>query len=317
MDPLVYILLATYNGEKYIERQLDSIIAQTYSNWRLLIRDDGSEDRTISIVKQYIKTDDRIEIVDEQSLNKGNGACQNFAALLGIAISSNASLIMFCDQDDHWFVNKVQLITETIIKNNADMVYSNFLYGDANLNQLPESVQQSKSPYIFPLFKNLMVQNHVYGCTMMITHELARKCWPIPLVAENHDYWITLVAAGVNAKIYHLKKALMLYRQHDGNVTGSFADHDALPRVKRFLFNFEQLKEKEAKKISMLKAFYVQLNTQIRNEHQKLLTGYFRSLEKGRASIIFYCIKNKIKRQSLLSTAVLYMILYKLSQQKK
>lgn len=316
MESLVYILLASYNGEKYIEKQLNSIVSQTYTNWRLLIRDDGSTDNTLSIIKKNIGNDIRIKIVDESEPNKGKGACQNFSNLLRVAVANDASLIMFCDQDDYWFSNKVELMMNKMISTDSAMIYSNFIYSDDNLNELPDSIQKTKSPFMFPFFRSIIVQNQVYGCTMMINGALAKKCLPIPLVAENHDYWITLVASGINAKIYHLQEALMLYRQHENNVTGSFRDHYLLPRIKRFLFSFEYLKKVELKKIQMLCVLYNQLYNDLAGENKKLLEGYLNALEKSRLNIVFYCIKNKIKRQSFFSTIVFYIVLCNLYNSK-
>lgn len=316
MASLVYILLASYNGEKYIEKQLDSLISQTYTDWSLLIRDDGSKDDTVSIINKYIAKDIRIKLIDEHGSNKGQGACQNFARLMEVAVAQEAPFIMFCDQDDYWFANKIELMLNKMTDSGSSMLYSDFLYADKKLNTLPSSIQKSKSPFLFPFFKSLIVQNQVYGCTMMISSELAKRCLPIPKVAENHDYWISLVAAGINVKIYHLKVALMLYRQHENNVTGSFRDHYISARAKRFFLNFDILKGRELKKILMLKVLYEQLNGDLNSENKKLLGGFFRCLEKSKSSIVFYCIKNKIKRQSFVSTIVYFMVLCTLDKPK-
>jgi len=316
MELPIYILLASYNGERYIKEQLESLINQTYKNWRLLIRDDGSTDATIFIIKKYIGIDQRIKLVDEEGLNKGKGACQNFSALMKIALQNELSFIMFCDQDDYWFPNKIELMLNEIVKTNSQLVYSDFLYADSELKQLPAEIQKSKSPFMFPLFRNLIVQNQVYGCTMIINNDLARSCIPIPDIAENHDYWISLVASGIGAKICHLKEALMLYRQHANNVTGSFKDHYLLPRIKRFLFSFDVLAEIESRKILMLMTLYQSLANELTIENKKLLEGYLKALKKNKINIILYCIKNKIKRQSFISTIVYFIVLCNLNKQK-
>lgn len=317
MESLVYILLASYNGAQYIERQIDSIIAQTHTNWCLLIRDDGSTDSTLSIIKKYVNIDNRIKIIDEDKALKGNGACQNFAYLMEAAVAQEASYIQFCDQDDYWFCNKIELMLTTIINTKSNMVYSDFLYADEKLNELPDSVQKAKSSFAFPSFKNGIVQNHVYGCTMILDGNLAKTCLPIPNIAENHDYWIALVASGIGAKIYHLEEALMLYRQHSNNVTGSFKDHYILPRIKRFLFQFSILRKNELKKISMLKGFDKQLNKKLTVTNKSLLNGFFNALKKGNMSIVLYCIQNKIKRHSFISTVVYFIILCNLPKSQQ
>ncbi|QIH39498.1 glycosyltransferase family 2 protein [Flavobacterium sp. Sr18] len=317
MESLVYILLASYNGAQYIEKQLDSIIAQTHTNWRLLIRDDGSTDSTLSIIKKYVNIDNRIKIIDEDKAVKGNGACQNFAHLMEAAVAQDASFIQFSDQDDYWFSNKIELLLSTIINSKSSMVYSDFLYADEKLNELPASVQKAKSSFAFPSFKNGIVQNHVYGCTMMIDGILAKTCMPIPEVAENHDYWIALVASGIGAKIHHLEKPLMLYRQHSNNVTGSFKDHYILSRIERFLFRFTILRKNELKKINMLKGLDEQLNKKLMVTNKSLLDGFFNALKKGNISIVLYCIKNKIKRHSFMSTIIYFITLCNLPKTQK
>ena len=316
MELPVYIILACYNGGKYIEKQLDSIIAQTHTNWRLLVRDDGSADNTVSIVKNYIQRDDRIMLVDEAGVNQGQGACQNFSALMKEAVGAEATIIMFCDQDDFWYPNKIELMLNSITSTGSDMVYSDFQFADEALNLLPEDIQKAKSPFMFPSFKSLLVQNQVYGCTMMVRGDLVKLCLPIPRVAENHDYWVSLVASGLAAKIHHLKEPLMLYRQHGNNVTGSFKDHYALPRIKRFLYKFDSLKDRELKKILMLKALYQQHANSLEAGNKILLEGYFDAFKKGRIGFIRYCIKNKIKRQSFLSTIVYFIVLGNLDKTK-
>jgi rhamnosyltransferase len=260
--------------------------------------------------------DTRIKLIDEHDQNKGKGACQNFARLMEVAVAEEAPFILFCDQDDYWFANKIELMFKKMMDSGSSMLYSDFLYADEKLNPLPSSIQASKSPFLFPFFKSLIVQNQVYGCTMMLSGALAKRCLPIPKVAENHDYWISLVASGINVKIYHLKEALMLYRQHENNVTGSFRDHYVSARVKRFFLNFDVLKRREIKKILMLKVLSEQLNAELNSENKKLLEGFFKSLEKSKSSIVLYCIKNKIKRQSFISTIVYFLVLCTLDKPK-
>ena len=103
--------MATYNGEKYLAEQLDSIINQTYHNWNLLIRDDNSTDRTLEIIQDYQKKDNRIKLLKD---NKGNlGIVKNFEELLK---NSESEFIMFSDQDDIWIENKLDAYLKTAEK---------------------------------------------------------------------------------------------------------------------------------------------------------------------------------------------------------
>ena len=111
MNPKIEILMATYNGEKYIGEQINSIINQTYTNWNLLIRDDGSKDKTLNIIKKYEKMDNRIILIRD---NKDNlGFVKNFEELLK---KSRTEFVMFSDQDDYWLENKIEKYVEVIEK---------------------------------------------------------------------------------------------------------------------------------------------------------------------------------------------------------
>ena len=104
----VVILMATYNGQKYLKCQLDSIIQQTYRNWQLIIRDDCSKDNTVKIIQEYEKKDDRIKVIDNEGKNLG--AIGNFFELIKKA--PDASYYAFSDQDDYWHEDKIEKAVE-------------------------------------------------------------------------------------------------------------------------------------------------------------------------------------------------------------
>ena len=135
------ILMATYNGEKYLVEQLDSIINQTYHNWNLLIRDDNSTDKTLEIIQNYHKKDKRIKILKD---NKGNlGIVRNFEELLK---SSESEFIMFSDQDDIWVENKLDMYLKMIekIKNKGFMIHSDAILFDKNKSNILKDTFISK-----------------------------------------------------------------------------------------------------------------------------------------------------------------------------
>ena len=111
MKPKIDILMATYNGGKYVEEQLKSIISQSYENWNLVIRDDGSGDNTLKILNEYSKSDKRIHIILD---NKGNlGLVKNFEELMK---RSTEEYIMFSDQDDVWVDNKINILLQKMLE---------------------------------------------------------------------------------------------------------------------------------------------------------------------------------------------------------
>lgn len=217
------ILLSTYNGGLYIKELLQSLFAQTYKEWRLIVRDDGSTDNTLDIVETYAsKHHDRIVLLKD---GKGRlGPCQSFAALLEY---SPAPYIMFCDQDDVWLPNKIELTLKTTReleakhKNTPILVHTDLKVVDERLNPLAESFW--KYQHINPAriaLNNLLIQNVATGCAMMLNMPLKKAALPIPSEAMLHDWWITLVAAS-SGRIEYINSPTMLYRQHGKNDTGA------------------------------------------------------------------------------------------------
>ncbi|RBM02292.1 glycosyltransferase family 2 protein [Acidithiobacillus ferridurans] len=219
----VDILLATFNGELYIDQLLDSIFTQTYSAWRLLIRDDCSSDGTVIKIKSFAeKCPDKVIVLDNK--NKRLGVVGNFNALLN---ESSARYIMFADQDDIWFPKKIDLtLSKAIESDNNDnmplLVHTDLCVVDKNLIQLSGSFwsYQAIDPARAGKLKDLMVQNVVTGCTMLINRSLAEMAMPIPDESKMHDWWIAMVAVAFG-KIEFIPESTILYRQHGRNDTGA------------------------------------------------------------------------------------------------
>ena len=131
MERKIDILMATYNGEKYVSEQIKSILQQTYKNWTLIIRDDNSDDNTLKILYKYQKKDKRIKIINDSMGNLG--FVKNFEELLKY---SDSDFIMFSDQDDIWYNNKVEKMYNRIITENNNipiLVHCNASVCDSNL----------------------------------------------------------------------------------------------------------------------------------------------------------------------------------------
>ena len=221
---MIDILMATYNGEHFIKGQIDSILSQTNTNWKLKIRDDGSKDNTLSILKEYqSKYPDKIEIVED---NKGNvGVINNYSILLSRA---NADYTMFCDQDDVWLPFKIEITLkkmQVIEKLNPDkpvLVHTDMKVVDSNLNVISESFFkfQRLNPNIKKV-NSLVIQNNVTGCTSMFNKKLkGRIKLPLSEHVIMHDWYIALNAA-VFGVIEHIPQVTMLYRQHGSNSVGA------------------------------------------------------------------------------------------------
>lgn len=213
----VAILMSTYNGAKYLKDQLQSIINQSYSNWHLYIRDDGSSDETVEIIKSYAKKDSRISIIHD---TLGNiGSVRSFFYLLE-QVDSN--FYMFSDQDDYWKQDKIQksiiLLKQHNHKRKPICVYTNLQIVDDNLEG--NELLLTKTWQDFP---KLFFTNNLYGCTMLFNNFLKEKIKFDQLNYDNiyvHDWWLALVCA-IFGEIYYLDEPTILYRQHYGNQIGA------------------------------------------------------------------------------------------------
>ena len=231
-DETITILMATFNGEVYIKEQLDSLLNQTYNNIEIFVSDDGSTDRTIDIVQDYVKIDSRIHF--EKS--KHGGACKNFSNLL--LKHKDSQYIMFCDQDDVWDIYKVQKSYE-LIRNYEKvpaLVYCDKTFVDEGLNAL-----EIKERNYSNSFKQILCQNHIYGCTMIINKQLIGLL-TIPYFATMHDHWIALVAASYGV-IEKLDETLIKYRQHNRNVTGGLKQFSIKNKILTWNLINKQLRE--------------------------------------------------------------------------
>lgn len=225
MAATIDILLATFNGAKYLRQQLDSLLCQTDSSWRLIVRDDCSTDGTMAILEQYRQQfPERITLLDNEGANLGS--CQNFARLLQHA---TADYVMFCDQDDVWLPHKIsatracmQSLENEFGNESPLMVYTDLkVVGEDIDTVLADSTweYQQLDPRNGRRLNRLLLHNIPTGCTMMINKALRERALPIPLEAVMHDWWIALVATAFGQSRY-LTEPVILYRQHGNNAVG-------------------------------------------------------------------------------------------------
>ncbi len=313
-EATVLILLACYNGEKFICAQLDSILNQTYKNWKLIIRDDASADATPLIIEEYCsKFSDKIFILKDSSGNLGS--VLNFNALIKYAKSLNEdAYIMFCDQDDVWLNNKIEITLNEMIRfeqksNNSKplLVYTNFSYVDEKLNEIRSKKNYSATKVADLGLRHLIIQNPVYGCTMMINLQLLKIIDHIPLVAENYDHWIALVASAFGEIIY-LEKKTVLYRQHGKNISGQHSNDSLQKRFKRLLTK-ENIKDVD-RKITMAASFR-ETFPQALNPHQKKIINDLINFSKTKSlRLCVQNINNGVRRQTVLQTILFYTSIF-------
>ena len=214
------ILLATYNGEKYLKEQIESILKQTHTNFRLLISDDCSTDNTKRIIEEYSRNDDRIEFYfNDENL----GVVNNFEFLMK---NVKNEYFMFSDQDDVWNENKIELSLKKLKEENADLVYTDLEIVDDNLKTVYKSYWKQKGlekkVKKYNNFEALYLNNFVTGCTIFCKSSWINKILPIPKNSKYilHDYWLALIVA-MKGKIVYEEQPTIKYRQHSSNSIGS------------------------------------------------------------------------------------------------
>ncbi|USJ20512.1 glycosyltransferase family 2 protein [Lactococcus formosensis] len=213
--PKVNILMSTYNGEKFVAEQIESIQKQTFQDWNLIIRDDGSKDETVKIVEHFSSEDHRIQVIKAKNV----GVIQSFYQLVKADI---ADFYFFADQDDYWLPEKLEIIlteAEKHDKNIPTMYYTDLKVVDKQLNILSESMIRSQSDHANTELVQELTENTVTGGASMINHALAEE-WQTTEDIIMHDWYLALLATAIGELVY-IDQPTHLYRQHDANVLGA------------------------------------------------------------------------------------------------
>ncbi len=222
----IFIILATCNGSAYLAEQLDSLLAQSETRWNLLIRDDHSVDGTSDIVREYARTDSRIQVV-EDSQDAARSPRASFSLLLSAAYEQRAEFVFCCDQDDVWHPDKLALILDQFEKTGRDpdmpcLIHHDLAVVDRNLKEIHPSfvTMMGLSPVDQANPQRLLSRNEVTGCAMACNRALLDIALPIPDEVIMHDWWLALCAAYFGHLTF-MPQQLVQYRQHDQNVIGA------------------------------------------------------------------------------------------------
>lgn len=213
----VAVLMSTYNGEKYLGEQIDSLLRQTDVELDIYIRDDGSTDRTPDILNEYAKNNYNIHVTAEKNIGLGN----SFMSLV-FNVPADFDYYAFSDQDDIWLENKLIKAIELIKENDTPTLYcSNQRLVDASVREY--GVRFDELPDLST--EKILAQNKATGCTMVwnkALQEILRTKRPSEQLLKNriHDVWVAMVASLCGEIIYD-ETGYILYRQHENNVVGA------------------------------------------------------------------------------------------------
>ena len=234
MIPKVLVLMSVYNGEKYLAEQLESIVCQKGVNVSLYIRDDGSDDRSEIIIREYTE---KIPITYCREPNIG--VAKSFMRLIELA-QDGFDYYAFADQDDYWESDKLSV---TICKMECKKECPAIYYSDvecvgANLEKIADPY---KKHYHTEKFPDVLILAQAPGCTMVFNHRLFSSLKKhIPIQLHMHDHWILQVCAAIGGTIIYDASPHMLYRQHVGNVMAGLEKMEYNP-LQLFRYRIQKL----------------------------------------------------------------------------
>lgn len=212
----ISIVLATYNGEKYLSPQIDSILNQSFSDFELIVCDDCSKDNTLGIIEEYAKKDSRVKLYKNET---NLGFKKNF--LKGLSLCSG-EYVAFCDQDDVWLSNHLEVLYSNIKDNwyiGADATVV-----DSELKPLGKSMKDvaliEKLPSCALDYLYFEVNSNMFqGTASLGKRDFLLKYSNVPDVVSAHDHWFAL-AACMYGKATYVPEPVLLYRQHSNNIIG-------------------------------------------------------------------------------------------------
>ena len=214
----IMVLLSTYNGEKYISDQIESVLCQQGVDVHIVARDDGSQDETINILKR-ISTLENITVIEGQNI----GVVGSFFTLMHEAVCHNFDYFAFCDQDDVWKNDKLKVATDILSGhgNEPALYMSSFQMVDENLHSIQTKMSRPNISV-----EGALASNCATGCTMVFNKKLLEKS----LISNYddvlmHDYWMYMVCLLTGGYIYYDETPHIYYRQHGNNVIGGTGDN--------------------------------------------------------------------------------------------
>ena len=260
----ILIMMATYNGEKYISKQVETIINQTYTNWELIIRDDCSTDNTLGIIKDYVKKDSRIKYILSDS--EKHGAYYNFFGLINYAKKiKEYDFYVFADQDDEWdnmkleeylkfYDSKVNEDIPVLIYGNMRIIDENGKVTSQNMDELTGISYTNVTTSFF--------SHKVYGCTVLFNFKLLKS---LPVIENNnevlgylsHDNFVTKWA-GIKRILRRVSKIDDLAKDHALTYNQTLA---TIEIMKRENLSNEQLKLLQKIEETLLKGGFFGLKT--------------------------------------------------------
>ena len=209
---MLSVCMATYNGEQFVLRQLDTVLKQLGPNDEVIVIDDCSKDNTVKVINETYGS--RVQVI----VNEGNlGAIKSFEKAISLA---KGDILFLCDQDDLWEDNKVSTVVKAFKEQEAVLVVHDAYVVNGSLESISPSWNQYNQNNINQGVLGNILKNAFTGAMMAFKRELVADILPFPSSIEMHDQWIALVCMLKKKKIVFIDQPLMKYVRHGGNVTG-------------------------------------------------------------------------------------------------
>lgn len=303
----VVILLSTFNGQRYLDELINSLYAQTYQNFSILVRDDGSSDQTVAILKKFTEKYSNMTLIEGNNI----GVIKSFSYLLKQCPANLQQFYAFCDQDDVWQPAKIENAVRQLnaTANPASALYCTRLeYTDSELNRIGFSA----IPRFFG-FENALIENSAIGCTMVFGAAIRET-----ILAANpermmmHDWWAYLAASAFGQVIYDPEPGIR-YRQHANNVVGwDKRLSKLLKKSSGFLRNI--LSDKQGLQSLRQAEYFLNTYPELPEEKQKLIVELIKLRHSGNILDRYrFLNRTNIRRNNAIENLILKLtILFKL-----
>ncbi|WP_052205881.1 glycosyltransferase family 2 protein [Pantoea rodasii] len=295
----VSILMGTYNGEKYLEEQLQSIASQTYTNWNLIVSDDGSTDSTCELIEQFsLNYPNKVVLLK----GPGKGFAANFFNMLQ-RDDINSDFYAFCDQDDIWLDDKLE---SAVMQLNSVPQNEYKLYGSRTKLIDSDGKSIGYSPCFMKAFcfNNALLQSYAGGNTMVFSRGLKQlfETLPADLKIVSHDWILYIICSAMNGTVIYDREPKILYRQHGQNLVGS--NTGLLSKVTRF----NRLFAGEFKTWSKMNCMALDCIKENMPNENKIDYVRFNSLKNGLVKRIANFIFGGFYRQSFIETCAFFIM---------
>lgn len=256
------VIMSTYNGSKYIKEQVDSILSQSFKDFTLFIRDDGSTDNTVELLQELANADERIKLVfddnENEHPNTNLGFGESFSRCAKEALKSDYKYFSFCDQDDFWEKEKLSLAVKHLDEmdvSSPNLFASNYYICDGELNITGNFCDGNPMDKV--TFQNMFFEGVFPGFTIVINRTLAELAFMNSQASHifYHDKWVSLIALGLKGSIKYCPTPLAKYRRHSEAASSTnlgfvkklqwrinkVLNGDFCPRTKQMLISFKEL----------------------------------------------------------------------------